>query len=328
MTSDSSNPKLPLLPFLLADLLCVAGAFAVYQLSQRPLLPWQACLLVAFVGAATWCMLYPFIRRDSSAQAMARVKAMSECVAQINRLDAVAAQIAAATSQWQTVQEYAVRIADATKEVSTAMNEETRQFSETLQKANDAEKNHLRVEADKLRRLEVEWLQVTTRILDHIHALHTAALRSKMPTLISQIGQFQEACRDTARRVGLVTIECRPGDAYDAALQELPESESAVPAKAVVQHTLVPGISYQGRLMRKALVTVCEAPAADSQAPAEPQPESQPQPGASQMPEVPKALEVPEEPKAQEASAAPEPEEASRKEPSETRQPVTGELGL
>lgn len=298
MTSEPLNPKLPLLPFFLADLIFIGGALMVYDLASRPLQPWQACLLVAFVVAAAWSMVFPFVRQDSSSQAMARVKAMSECVAQINHLDQVSGQIAAATGQWQSVQEYAVKISDATKEVSNAMTEEARKFAEILEKANDAEKNHLRVEVDKMRRLEMEWLQVSTRMLDHVHALYLAAERSKMANLVAQIGQFQEACRDSARRVGLMVIEAQPGDAFDGGLHELTDPQAAIPANTVVERTLATGYSYQGRLLRKVLVSLQEAPAAApvTEAPAQ----------------------------AQETSETPEPVTEKETPPL----PTTGELGL
>jgi len=63
---------------------------------------------------------------------------------------------------------------------------------------------HLELETAKLRRAEGDWLQVTVRILDHVFALYVAAARSGQPRLAEQIAAFQNACRDAARRVGLV----------------------------------------------------------------------------------------------------------------------------
>ena len=47
---------------------------------------------------------------------------------------------------------------------------------EFLAKANDSEKGFLRLEVDKLKRAEGEWLQTLVRILDHVNALHQGAL--------------------------------------------------------------------------------------------------------------------------------------------------------
>ena len=85
------------------------------------------------------------------------------------------------------------------------MATEVHTFTEFQQKMNDGEKTALRLEVEKLRRAEGEWLQVLARILDHIFALHNAAQSGK-PEVTEQIAQFQNACRDVARRVGLVQL--------------------------------------------------------------------------------------------------------------------------
>jgi hypothetical protein len=60
-----------------------------------------------------------------------------------------------------------------------------------MQKMNDSEKAALRLEVEKLRRGEVEWLQVLVRILDHVFVLHAAAMRSGQPKLAEQITNFK-----------------------------------------------------------------------------------------------------------------------------------------
>jgi hypothetical protein len=57
-------------------------------------------------------------------------------------------------------------------------------------------KNHLRLEIEKLRRGEGEWLQVMVRVLDHVQALHLAGQRSGQRNLIEQLTHFQNSCRD------------------------------------------------------------------------------------------------------------------------------------
>jgi hypothetical protein len=117
------------------------------------------------------------------------------------------AQIAAATDQWALVQDAtkgsAEKTAAGAHEIAERMAAEIREFNEFQAKLNDSEKAALRLEVEKLRRTEGEWMQVVVRILDHIFALHNAAARSGQPELAEQIAHFQNACRDAARRVGL-----------------------------------------------------------------------------------------------------------------------------
>ena len=61
------------------------------------------------------------------------------------------------------------------------MAAEAKAFTEFMQKANDSEKAMLRLETDKLKRAESEWVHVLVRMLDHVYALHIGAMRSGQP---------------------------------------------------------------------------------------------------------------------------------------------------
>jgi molecular chaperone GrpE (heat shock protein) len=134
------------------------------------------------------------------------------------------------------------------------MTAEAKSFAEFMQRANDAEKSTLRLEVEKLRRSEGDWLQISTRLLDHIYALNQAAARSGQTGLIQQLGNFQAACRDVTRRIGLVPFLAEPGTPFDPNLQQ-PLDEKSQPAPgAVVAETVVTGFTFQGQLLRRAVV--------------------------------------------------------------------------
>src|ERR1051325_12049960 len=101
------------------------------------------------------------------------------------------------------------------KEIAQDMAAEVKAFNEFLQRARTDERSALQLEVDKLRRGETEWLQVIVRMLDHVYALHQAALRSRQPSLIEQLGNFQNACRDAARRIGLQPFVAAPEELVD-----------------------------------------------------------------------------------------------------------------
>ena len=85
-----------------------------------------------------------------------------------------------------------------------------------MQKMNDSEKATLRLEVEKLHRGETEWLQVLVRILDHVFALHTAAVRTGDPKFAEPITNFQNACRDIVRRIGLTPFIAEPDEQFNA----------------------------------------------------------------------------------------------------------------
>jgi len=92
-------------------------------------------------------------------------------------------------------------------------------------------------------------------MLDHVYALHQGALRSGQARIVEQVGNFQNACRDAIRRVGLTPIIADRAEPYDGARHQLADGEGkAEPGKSRVAETIATGYTFQGRLLRPALV--------------------------------------------------------------------------
>jgi molecular chaperone GrpE (heat shock protein) len=252
-----SKSSLPWWPFLAADALFLALAALLLQQGHKPLLLWEAVLLIACVAAGAACCLIPLLRRNQDEQALAQARVLADALNQFQKIDEVAAQIVGATSQWREFRQQTDEISASTKSLAGSISAEAKAFREFLQKAGDSEKSHLRLELEKLRRTETEWLQVVIHILDHVSALYQAARQSGQPGLIEQIGQFHNGCRDVARRVGLAPISGREGEPFDPNLHLL--KDNSVPAeKAAVGETLALGYTFQGKLVRRALVALKE----------------------------------------------------------------------
>ena len=83
------------------------------------------------------------------------------------------------------------------------------------------------------------------------------------------------ACRDAARRVGLTPFAPNEGEPFDAERHQLVEEGAAAPAEAVVAETIATGYTYQGRLVRPALVRLRDGEAAVAAVTAEAVPEQQ-----------------------------------------------------
>ncbi len=248
-------------PFLLADVVLLGIAAAVIYHAPHSISHAEIYLAVgcATLGALLACV--PFYLDYCAAGKLIEAHALGEVSEKISDLKNTAAQISTATGQWARVQEATKSHADKTTaaaaEIAERMTNEVQEFTQFQAKMNDAEKGAMRLETEKLRRSEGEWLQVVARILDHTFALHTAAARSGQPELAEQISSFQNACRDSARRVGLAQFEPATGDVFDAERQRVHGVENP-PAGSVVAATLAPGVTFQGRLIRPALVKIQE----------------------------------------------------------------------
>jgi len=257
--SNQTEPGLAKWPFFLGDAVLLVVAGFICAQNKLPLGHWElACLLVSGAAGAGLAVV-PFVLEYRAAIRLGETSALTSTVAQIQNLDLLAVQISAATAQWQIVQEQSSKTVGAAREIAERMTAETAAFSEFLQKANDGEKANLRLEVEKLRRVENDWLQIIVRMLDHTYALHQAALRSGQPGLIEQLGHFQNACRDVARRIGLVPFAPAVDELYDPQCHQLADAEAGCGPGAQVGDTLATGYTYQGRMLRPALVALQSA---------------------------------------------------------------------
>ncbi len=253
--------KIPKWPFLLANALLIAAAAIVIYLPPAPISHGQVYGSIGCIalGAVLGCL--PFIIDYLAVCKLIEVNAVTTVVDQLHDLKIYSEQISAATGQWALVQETTKGNTDKTvaaaKEIAERMTQEIRDFNEFQIKLNDTEKGALRLEVEKLRRTEGEWLQVVARMLDHIFALHNAASRSGNADLADQIGNFQNACRDAARRVGLAMLSAAPEEKFDGQKHRAHGMENP-PAEALVAETLAPGMTFQGRLLRPVLVRLAD----------------------------------------------------------------------
>jgi molecular chaperone GrpE (heat shock protein) len=203
----------------------------------------------------------PFLLEYRLALKLAEANALADVAPQIQNVLGVAQQITSATSHWQSVQEQADKTAGLAKQISERMGAEAKDFKDFMQRSNDAEKANLRLELEKLRRMETDWLQVLVRMLDHVYALHQGAIRSGQPRLIEQLGNFQSACRDAARRVGLIPYAADIAEPFDSKKHQLVDVEAKAPAGATIAETVASGYTFQGRMIRPALVRLTDGQA-------------------------------------------------------------------
>jgi molecular chaperone GrpE (heat shock protein) len=262
MTAPAA-PKVSKWPFILGDVLLLAVATWISAQSPDPFRAAPLFFLVLSVCLGAWLCVTPFLSDHRAALKLAESGSLATTVDQIRNVRTVAEQITVATAQWQILQEQSSKTASAAHEIGNRMSAEAKAFAEFMQKANDTEKTHLRLEVDKLRRGEGEWLQALVRILDHVYALHQAGVRSGQPALTEQLGHFQNACREAARRLGVLAFEAEPGEPFNEKTHQLADPEARPPSQARVAETLATGYTFQGQFLRPALVAL--EPAAEPQ---------------------------------------------------------------
>ncbi|HLH53230.1 MAG TPA: nucleotide exchange factor GrpE [Verrucomicrobiae bacterium] len=251
---DQKDLTLPKWMFFLGDLLLLAAAGLICWKSPSPLGAWQCALIVVSVAGAAVLGVLPFVLEYQTVSKLAQSEALTGVVNQIKNVEALAEQIAGATGRWQSVQEVAERVAGTSRAIAERMSAEAKAFTEFMQRANDNEKATLRLETEKLRRAEGEWMQVMVRMLDHVYALHLAGMRSGQQKLIGQLDQFQNACRDAARRIGLTPFVAIRDEQFDEQRHQVFDGQQPSAEGATVAETVATGYTFQGKLIRPALV--------------------------------------------------------------------------
>lgn len=251
---DSVVPKISKLPFAAADALLVGAAVFVFWQAGRPLSFKEMALIAACAAAGAFASILPYVLEYRAVARLAEADHLARAVRKLEQVEALAAQVTAATNRWAHIQETSEATSRDAKAVADRMTAELKEFTEFMAKANDAEKSNLRLEVEKLRRGEGEWLQVLVRMLDHVFALHQGAARSKQPRVAEQISRFQHAICDAARRVGVAPFVAAPEEAFDPARHQWADGDGKPAEGAAIGETLATGYTFQGRIVRPALV--------------------------------------------------------------------------
>jgi molecular chaperone GrpE (heat shock protein) len=247
-------PSLAKWPFLVGDVFLLGLAWWLVSRSPDPFAPWLLFFLVACVAGGAWLCAFPFLSEYRGAMKLLESDQLNVAVEKICHLQTVADQIAHATGQWQDIQEKAAHTNLAANGIAERMTAEAKAFADFMQKAQDTEKSHLRLEVEKLRRAEGEWLQVLVHLMDHVYALYLAGVRSGKTALINQLAGYQRATREVVRRVGLIPIEANVGQRFDENTHDLADPDQKPSGPTDVAELVATGFTYQGQLLRKPLV--------------------------------------------------------------------------
>ena len=256
--SESTAPKITKWPFIVGDVALLLMAWLVYYESDpnTPFNGLEAFWCFACVAAGAWVMVLPYLREFQAKADLTEASELAASVEKISSLEALTKQVENATEQWLHVEDRANEINATSKEIAGKINAEAREFTEFLQNANDTEKKHLRLEVDKLNRAQVDWVKVVTGMLDHVFALNQAGRQSGQVKLIRQLDNFQIACRDVARRVGVVTHEPKPDECFDGEKHQLRDPEAEPESGAKIIGIAAQGLTHQGQMLRKTIVVI------------------------------------------------------------------------
>ena len=283
MLDDRQPARLAKWPFYLADLLLSAVIiFVLYQLGTFEGTGEMIIVAVCLGGAAVaaWISVVPWLKEHDALVRINDSGNLKSSLEQIKSVEKIADLIRQSNAQWQGVQEASGRTVATAREITDKMKLEADEFMKFIANAHDQERAGLRLEVEKLRRMEADWIKVAVQMLDHVFALARAAERSGQQQIIKQLQQFQNACRDVARRMGLASFVPAIGEPFDQRAHQLPNPQMTAKEGDTIQDVLASGFTYQGQLLRRSLVLLDSSAldvnqAAPAQVEAAPDPEVQ-----------------------------------------------------
>lgn len=247
--------SVPKWPFLMADIIFIGLGYWISTLIQGEPQSWQiiSILVCAVLGAGFAVAPFYFeYRAEAKAVEIAQLTTVAK---EIGKMEAVAQQIADASESWASVQSTSEQTAKLAEEIASGMAATVKDHDEFMANANTEELNTLKLEVNKLRRVEADWANTLVGVLDLVYRLEQSAQASGKEQFIQTMTQFQGQCREVGRRVGLVAFEAEKGAAFNPDEHALPEGEQAGDNASVTQ-TRLPGFRLQGKLVRKPLVAV------------------------------------------------------------------------
>lgn len=253
-------PQIQKWPFFAADglFLALAGGIVVAG-GGLALEGWELSLVAVCMGLGSAFGVWPFLAEYREESRRFEAREFGSVLEQVRRLEEVGKLVSESAGQWQEMAEQGEGVSKAAEEMAVRVREERERFREIAEKTNDKERDHWRLEAEKLRRSEREWLGVLAGIMYHVFALHRAGRSSGQAKLIQQLDGFQGACLDICRRVGLSQHVVKAGEAFDPKIHKTEEGRP-MPKNPIVRETLAPGFSFQGRRAYLPLVALAEGP--------------------------------------------------------------------
>ena len=254
---QSTLPRMPFwvkMAFFLGDALLLGVALVITLEAPHPLPLNHALLLTAAVANGAILFIIPFVLEYKATVRLYEAAELRTAAEQFEDLEATQRLIHQASGQWQTVQEHCNKAVAAANDVVAKMSAERKEFESFSQQASDSERAHLRLELEKHRRMEGEWLEVLVFICDNVYAIHQAGLRSGQTAYAEQLSKFQHVIRDAVRRVGLTPHEAQAGELFDEQKHQPVDPAQPIAPGTPIAETVATGFTFQGQGIRRIIV--------------------------------------------------------------------------
>ena len=116
--SQRTEPRLPKLPFVFADIGLLGVAYLIFWRSQAPMTPWDMFFCAASVALGAVLCVAPFLLEYRASMKLTEADRLANAVLQIENIEIVGRQINHATANWQAAHEQANKSVEAAREIA------------------------------------------------------------------------------------------------------------------------------------------------------------------------------------------------------------------
>lgn len=194
-------PRLPKLPFFVADAVLLVAAAALAKFSAQPLDTTIVVLIAVLVMVGAGLIVAPFIIAYIADHAEALQRERERVNDQVARLHAATESLARAAAQIKAVEEAVHKAARDAETLPYRMQEKLAEFNETLAAREDSDREALETELEELRAANTDQLKHTAEKISKAAADWAAletATRKQLTAAEAALAKLQDGSTDAA----------------------------------------------------------------------------------------------------------------------------------
>jgi hypothetical protein len=237
-------PRLPKLPFFVADAVLLIAAAALAKFSAHPLDTTIVVLIAVLVMIGAGLIIAPFIIAYVADHAESLQRERERVNDQVARLHAATESLARAAAQIKAVEDAVHKVARDAETLPYRMQEKLAEFNETLAAKEDSDREALETELEELRAANSDQLKHTAEKISKAAADWAAletATRKQLTAAEAALAKLQDGSTDAATQ--FQTKVSTALKELEAKIVDLKQAAASVPTTITVATASAPTLA-------------------------------------------------------------------------------------
>ena len=158
----------PKWPFLTADIIFIGLGYWISTLIQGDPQSWQIISILVCAGLGAGFAVAPFYFEYRAEAKAVEIAQLTTVAKEVYKIEEAAQLIAEASANWSSVQETSEQTAKLAEEIASGMAATVKDHDAFMANANTEELSTLKLEVEKLRRVEADWANTLAVSYTHL----------------------------------------------------------------------------------------------------------------------------------------------------------------